>query len=497
MQPSDIHDFSSLIRSIDAVLFFYVYDTEGKFTYVSPSQKAVLGYSDKEFLRSFPTFLTDSPVNEQAIAHTRRAISGEKQPPCEIETVDKNGLHKCLRLFEQPCFNDDGSVKAVHGVAEDITKQKQQEKAFLRNEGVFKRAQQMAKIGSWYLDIKKNRLQWSDEIYRIFERDPKRFEASYDAFLDAIHPDDVESVNRAYLTSLEEKNPYRIEHRLLMPDGRIKYVNEECETLFDETGEPVSSFGTVQDVTEMRQLQIENETNRELMFHQSKMAMMGEMINNIAHQWKQPLHQINSVLPSIENDYGDGTLTKETLSGKLDEIEMLTNHLAQTIESFKNFFHPEKEKTAFSIADALDKAFLLFRGELERENIICELSLRRDAFARGSEKDFVQAVLIILNNAKECFSHRDVKAPKIIISVGGDEQENCVIFSDNAGGIADAFVDKIFDPYFTTKRKGHGTGLGLYIASMLIETSLLGTLTAENSIDGASFTIHLPREKQA
>ncbi|MCJ7765973.1 MAG: HAMP domain-containing histidine kinase [Thiovulaceae bacterium] len=379
----------------------------------------------------------------------------------------------------------------------DFSPHKQQEKAFLCNEGVFKRAQQMAKIGSWYLDIKKNRLQWSEEIYRIFEIDPENFGASYEAFLDAIHPDDVESVKRAYLTSLEEKNSYRIEHRLLMTDGRIKYVNEECEMLLDEGGEPISSFGTVQDVTEMRELQIENETNRELMFHQSKMAMMGEMINNIAHQWKQPLHQINSVLPSIEDDYEDGTLTKETLAGKLDEIEMLTNHLAQTIESFQNFFHPEKEKTVFGIAEALDKAFLLFRGELEREKITCELALKRDAFARGSEKDFVQAVLIILNNAKECFSHRDVKDPKIIISIGGDDKENRVIFLDNAGGIPDEFVDKIFDPYFTTKRKGHGTGLGLYIASMLIETSLLGSLTVENGIDGASFTIHLPREDQA
>ncbi len=497
MQQSESLDFSTLIQSIDEILFFYTYDINGKLTYLSPSQSAILGYSDKEFLQSWKSFMSDSPVNEQAMEHFRKAVSGEKQPPYEIEIVHRNGTHICLRLFEQPFFNDDGSVKAVYGIAEDITQQQQQEKAYLRNEATFKRAQQMAKIGSWYLDIKKNRLQWSEEIYKIFEIGSENFGATYEAFLDAIHPDDVESVNRAYLTSLKAKRPYRIEHRLLMPDGRIKYVNEECETLFDEAGEAVSSFGTVQDVTEMRQLQIENETNRELMFHQSKMALMGEMINNITHQWKQPLHQINSVLPSIENDYEDGTLTKETLAEKLDEIEMLTNHLSQTMESFKNFFHPEKEKTAFSISDALNRAFILFRGEFEREKITCELILKRDAFASGSEKDFVQAALIILNNAKECFSHRGTEDPKIIITIGGNDKENIVIFSDNAGGIPDEFVDKIFDPYFTTRRKGHGTGLGLYIAKMLIETSLLGTLSAENNADGAEFTLHLPMESRA
>jgi diguanylate cyclase (GGDEF)-like protein/PAS domain S-box-containing protein len=111
-------------------------------------------------------------------------------------------------------------------------------------------AQRIARLGSWTLDLVTNQLTWSDEIFRIFEIDPTRFGASYEAFLAAIHPDDRAAVNRAYNESLKNRTPYEIEHRLLMPDGRIKYVYERCETHYDDLGHPLRSIGTVQDVTE-------------------------------------------------------------------------------------------------------------------------------------------------------------------------------------------------------------------------------------------------------
>lgn len=114
-------------------------------------------------------------------------------------------------------------------------------------------AQRITHIGSWELDLKNNVLTWSDEIYRMFEIDPAKFGASYEAFLDAIHPDDREAVNSAYTNSLDTKLPYSIEHRLLFPDGRIKYVKEQCETYYDKDGKPLRSVGTVQDVTELKQ----------------------------------------------------------------------------------------------------------------------------------------------------------------------------------------------------------------------------------------------------
>ncbi len=492
MQDAVSHNFFALIEAMESTFFFYIRDREGKYSYISPSQSAVLGYTKKEFSEAFNAFLGDAEAIEDATGKSGRADA--EQLPYEGEIAHKNGSHRCLKIYEYPSFDAAGEIVALQGLAEDITQYRELETSLHRNETFFKQAQKMAKIGSWFLDIRADRLQWSEQVYRIFERDPADFEASYEAFLTNIHPDDFESVNTAYIRSLEEKRPYSSEHRLLMPDGRIKYVHEECETFFNERGEPLSSFGTVQDISEMKELQIEHEINQELMFQHSKMAQMGEMINSIAHQWKQPLHQINSVLPVIEEDFESGTLSSATLAAKLDEIEMLTTHMSQTIESFQNFFHPNKHETLFSAADAMAKVFTLFGSEFERVRISCELTTQSDFLIGGSEKEFVQAILSILQNSKECFIHRHIDEPKVMIRIESIDNRGIVTLMDNAGGIPEEYTDKIFDPYFTTKRKGHGTGLGLYIAKKLIETALCGSLSVENGHEGARFIIELPRK---
>ena len=156
----------------------------------------------------------------------------------------------CLRTSKIPLKDQNGEIVGVLGIYEDITEHKRAANALRKSEDNLKEAQHLAKIGSWELDISNNQLIWSDETYRIFEIDPTRFGRSYEAFLDAIHPDDRDAVHTAYTTSLQTHVPYVITHRLQMPDGRIKYVNERCQTDFDKAGTPLRSLGTVQDVTE-------------------------------------------------------------------------------------------------------------------------------------------------------------------------------------------------------------------------------------------------------
>lgn|GEM_PF-1768896 len=139
-----------------------------------------------------------------------------------------------------------------HGIITDITDRKLAEEALRKSERDLKEAQRLARLGNWTLDLLSNKLEWSEEIFRIFEIDRDKFEASYEAFLDGIHPEDRAAVNKAYTESLKNRTPYSIVHRLLMKDGRVKYVSEFCETFYGADGKPLRSVGTVQDITERR-----------------------------------------------------------------------------------------------------------------------------------------------------------------------------------------------------------------------------------------------------
>lgn len=150
-------------------------------------------------------------------------------------------------------------------IARETTQQKQTELALRKSEARLREAQAMAHLGNWELDLKTNQLIWSDEIFQIFEIDQAQFSSSYETFLDAIHPEDRALVDESYMKSLQNRTPYEIIHRLRMPDGRIKYVQERCETYYDAEGRPERSVGTVQDITERRNEQLQFQHSQTLL----------------------------------------------------------------------------------------------------------------------------------------------------------------------------------------------------------------------------------------
>jgi PAS domain S-box-containing protein len=213
------------------------------------------GYTRDELLRMRIADLRD-PAEDPAVLQRQLAKimrSGEFR--FETINVRKDGtrfpIESSARIIEVE------GVKYLQGIIRDISERKQAEDALRRSETLLKKSQQMAHIGSWELDLKENILYWSDENYRVFGVDQSRFGASYEAFLNTVHPDDRDWVNRTYTDSVQNRKPYSIIHRLLFPDGRIKFVQEWCETHYDEEGRPLRSIGTTQDVTEQQLVQNE------------------------------------------------------------------------------------------------------------------------------------------------------------------------------------------------------------------------------------------------
>ncbi|MDZ4403445.1 PAS domain S-box protein [Prosthecobacter sp.] len=196
--------------------------------------------------------------------------AGEKPADLEFRAVRPDGSVRWLKGCGELICNITGSSPCMTGIVQDITERKRAEEeirqfnteleqlvvqrtgALKEKEAQLREAQRIGQMGSWHLDLVANRLTWSDEIFRIFGQDPQQFWASYEAFLQTIHPEDRDMVNRAYTESVRNHTPYEIEHRLLLSDGRLKFVQERCETVYDAAGRPLHSLGTVQDITERK-----------------------------------------------------------------------------------------------------------------------------------------------------------------------------------------------------------------------------------------------------
>jgi len=225
--------------------------------------------------------------------------------------------------------------------------------------------------------------------------------------------------------------------------------------------------------------------------YQSKLLSMNEVMENIAHQWRQPLSQINSAVLVIDDVLYHKEFRDAVIEEKLLEIESLTKFMSKTIDDFKDFFDQTKDKEYFNLQSVVEKSIYIVRGTLKSYDITVESEIDKDISCYGYPSALQQVIVVILNNAKDIFLTRKVLAPAIQINAKKKGDKIQLNISDNGGGIDLAHKEKIFEPYFTTKHKSQGKGLGLYISKMIMEQSLNGRLEATTTKDGASFYLWL------
>ena len=234
--------------------------------------------------------------------------------------------------------------------------------------------------------------------------------------------------------------------------------------------------------------------NREkdiILIQQNRQAALGELMEHIAHQWKQPLNVINLMIFDLGETYSRGELSPEQVKTTIEKIMELTEHMAQTINVFRDFYKPEKEKKVFRIKESIDRALSFVAPALRFHAIGVELDVDPDLFALGYPKEYAQVLLNILANARDAFRARDAGHRLVKISAFAKEEKAVVTLTDNAGGVAAAIISKIFDIYFTTKESNGGTGIGLYMSKNIIENNMGGTLSCRNVEHGAEFRIEI------
>ncbi len=257
-----------------------------------------------------------------------------------------------------------------------------------------------------------------------------------------------------------------------------------------------------------RKVEAEVKKNREkdaLMFQQARLAAMGEMINNIAHQWRQPLSMISILTQGVLLKHRLNKLDNTFLIESIDRSQLLIAQMSQTINDFHNFFRPQKEKEEFLVDDAIRHALSLIGDSLEHEGIKLVSDLQEGPPILNFENEFAHVLINIINNAEDVLIEQPEGKERYIHVQSSPlycEEIPCIRISiqDNASGIDPELIDKIFDPYFTTKEQGKGTGIGLYMSKQIIESNMGGSMRAQNctfshkgkSHSGAEFIIDLP-----
>lgn len=241
-----------------------------------------------------------------------------------------------------------------------------------------------------------------------------------------------------------------------------------------------------------RRVREEVEKNREkdrLMIMQGRLATMGQMIGSLAHQWRQPLNFIGLILQDIKSAHEHGDLTPEYLDAGVREGMDVINRMSRTINDFRTFFQPDLEQQRFSVNSMIASAVSLVEASFRNNAIALQVFTDEEITVEGYPHEYSQVILIVLNNAKDALVERAVREPAVSVRLGTEGNRSAVTITDNAGGIPEDLLDRIFDPFFSTKEAGKDSGIGLFIAKTLIEKNMSGRLMVKNVEGGTEFSI--------
>lgn len=269
--------------------------------------------------------------------------------------------------------------------------------------------------------------------------------------------------------------------------------NCELAQLWEKT---VRAEQALQKANEELEIQVRERTTEllekdRMLMVQSRQAAMGEMIGNIAHQWRQPLNALGLIIQSLSMMQATGELTKKDMSSMEEKAMQLIRHMSQTIDDFRNFFKTDKEKSSFKVNEVVRNTVSLIEANFREYKIIIEVNTEEGMMTRGFPREYAQAFLNILMNARDALLEKGPADPRVTVRAWMEGGRSVVTVSDNAGGIDAGIIGNIFDLYFTTKDNEMGTGIGLFISKNIIEKNMGGSLTVRNIGEGAEFRIEV------
>jgi signal transduction histidine kinase len=278
---------------------------------------------------------------------------------------------------------------------------------------------------------------------------------------------------------------------LMQSKRQLEIYNQELESQVLKRTQELNDLNKDLD-KKIKDEVVQRRKQEALLIHQSRLAAMGEMIGAIAHQWRQPLNALGLVQQNLQFRYQMGKLDEDFMKRSMEKSARLIQKMSSTIDDFRNFFKPNKHIEPFNIKFVIQSTVELLEAQLKNSNIKLIIICDDDLMINGFQGEFSQVILNLVSNAKDALMECNPDQPMINIEVKNNQNGIITItVKDNGGGIPYAIMDKIYDPYFTTKEEGKGTGIGLYMTKIIVENNMSGTLHAFNDIDGANFCIEI------
>lgn len=483
----DLFEYSN-----DAII---LHSLKGEIMMANPRAKMIFGWKD-EALTALNIYNLFSCKEQCKVDSLRECLIENRCERIDCHLMKMN--HTTFPVEVSFSLMELDGHEVVQAIIRDLTAEKETLSMIKKTNNELNRkkqdlveAQRIAHIGNWEYDVLTNTITWADEIYRIFEFDPNEFEANYEAFLGAIHPDDVARVNAAYMQSINSKEPYHEIFRLLTSKG-IKHVEDRCKHIMDDKGNIIRSIGLIQDITEFVEKEEQIKHQEEMIIVQSRHAAMGEMIGMIAHQWRQPISVVGLLTETVKHSLRADPIKLDLIEGDLEQIGSQIHYMSNTIEDFKNFFQKSDKADEVMLHTLLNEVKTMLGAVLKQyeiEIIIqCDASISLYTYGR----ELLQVVMNIVTNAKDVLKKQEgIKEVLIDVYQIGEEIE--IVIFNNGTHIDEAIKKKIFEPYFTTKSNSGGTGLGLYMVKTIVDKHIQGNIAVENVEDGVEFRIVLPK----
>jgi len=504
----------------------------GRFLLVNDHFCEITGYTREEMLHM--TF--EDITHPEDLAHNREIYGKAKKREISAWTTEmrylrKDGSVAWVEVNGTMLFNHKGYPTSSIAAIIEITGRKQSEQAMRESEERLALALEGGRMGLWEWDTRNNRSVWNTIEYELLGVPVGEGVEATDQFFDRVHPEDLGPFNQILNDVMKNGGDFQHEMRIIRADdGQERWLAAAGRLFRDAAGQPMKMIGVNYDITgrklaeealnklkedlenrvvertaelavNIEKLKLETserlqavEALREkeqILIQQSRQAALGEMIGNIAHQWRQPLNTLGLTIQQLLLFYDLNDFDREFLEKGVTNSMELIQHMSRTIDDFRNYFKPDKEKAEFKVREAIENTLSLMEGSLKNPQISIDIVEKDNPVIYGYRNEFAQTLLNILTNARDALVEREVDDPRVTITIKDEDGSAVVTVADNAGGIPEEIIGRIFDPYFTTKGPQMGTGVGLFMSKTIIEKNMGGRLSARNTGTGAEFRIEV------